>query len=339
MKALVIGGGGSKGAFAVGVLKYIHRNVQPIDTFDIYSGTSTGSLISPLALLGEMDKLETVYTTSTNDDILVRHSFGRFLTDVSIYDATPLLRLIERTLSGVQLSTILTSAKRLYLSGVSLQTQELVHFATKDTPPTDAYRIERLRSTTDLQRAMLASSCQPIYMQPIDVFRQRKEQFCDGGVRENTPLQVAVDNGATEIIAISMGPRLGQSVFSTTLLTQAVNILGFTIDTFSSDVGQNDYRLPQLTAAMNQYLEQVKDQLSAKGVSPSVIASSFAAPGNPLLNKPLLTLHEIRPDINLSTSEFGGAGGLDFNPDKMKRMLQLGFDTAKQYFKTAAPVA
>ena len=339
MKALVIGGGGSKGAFAVGVLKYIHQNVQPIDTFDIYSGTSTGSLISPLALLGEMDKLERVYTTSTNDDILVKHSFGRILTDISIYDATPLLRLIERTLSGAQLAAILNSPKRLYLSGVSLQTQELVHFATKDTPPTDAYRIARLRTAVDLQRAMLASSCQPIYMQPIDVFRQRVEQFCDGGVRENTPLQVAVDNGATEIIAISMGPKPGQSVFSTTLLTQAASILGFTIDTFSSDVGQNDYRLPQLTAAMNQYLKLVKDQLRANGVNPSVIASSFAAPGNPLLNKPLLKLHEIRPDVNLSTSEFGGEGGLDFNPEKMKRMLQLGFAKARQYFTTTAPIA
>ena len=269
----------------------------------------------------------------------MKHSFGRILTDISIHDATPLLRLIERTLTSLQLSTIINAPKRLYLSGVSLQTQELVHFATKATPSTDAYRIARLSSTTDLQRAMLASSCQPIYMQPIDVFRQGKEQFCDGGVRENTPLQVAVDNGATEIIAISMGPKAGQNVFSTTFLTQATSLLGFTIDTFSTDVGQNDYRLPRLTAEMNQYLKRVGDQLSANGVSASVIANSFMASGNPLLNKPLLKLHEIRPDVNLSTSEFGGEGGLDFNPAKMKKMLQMGFDKARQYFTTMPAVA
>ncbi|GAB3914749.1 hypothetical protein GCM10028803_60640 [Larkinella knui] len=337
MKALVIGGGGSKGAFAVGVLKFIHQNIQPIDTFDIYSGTSTGSLISPLALLGEMDLLEEIYTTTRNEDVLNKHSVGRILTDISIHDATPLLRLIERNLTAARSARIMASLKQLYLSAVSLQTQELVHFATRDTASTASYRIEKITTPTELQRAMLASSCQPIYMQPIDVFQRGKEQFCDGGVRENTPLQVAVENGATEIIAISMGPKVGQSVFSSSFLTKATAILGFTIDTFSTDVGQNDYRLPTFVAEVNQYLATVKSQLAANGVSPSVIAESFVTATNPISSKPLLKLHEIRPDINLSSDEFGGEGGLLFDPVKMRMMMTMGFDMAKRHFSGLVP--
>jgi predicted acylesterase/phospholipase RssA len=48
MKALVISGGGSKGAFAVGVLKYLFQ--EKGHEYDIISGTSTGALIAPLPL-------------------------------------------------------------------------------------------------------------------------------------------------------------------------------------------------------------------------------------------------------------------------------------------------
>lgn len=337
MKALVIGGGGSKGAFAVGVLKFIHQRVQPLDSFDIYSGTSTGSLIVPLALLGEIDMLEQIYTSTRNEDILNKHSIGRLLTDISIHDATPLLRFIEREITPARAARIMASPKRLYLSGVSLQTQDLVHFATKPTPATDAYRIRTISTIQQLQRAMLASSCQPIYMQPVDVFSDGREQFCDGGVRENTPLQVAVDAGATEIIAISMGPKLGQNVFSTSLFSKATAILGFTIDTFSTDVGQNDYRLPDFIVEVNQYLAAVKTQLLRSGVSPAVVETGFSAATSPVKHTPLIKIDELRPDINLGTDEFGGEGGLNFDPVKMKRMLDLGFEKARQHFGNPGP--
>ncbi|WP_128545915.1 patatin-like phospholipase family protein [Larkinella soli] len=338
MKAIVISGGGSKGAFAVGVLKYIHENIRPVDSFDLYSGTSTGALISPLALLGEIDLLEKIYTTTRDQDVLNKHSFGRILTDISIHDATPLLRLIERNLTPTLATMVLTSPKRLFLSGVSLQTQELVHFTNQPAASSEFYRIERISTATELQRAMLASSCQPIYMQPIDVFRRGEEQFCDGGVRENTPIQVVADNGATEVVAISMAPKADQNVFATDFLTKATEILGFTIDTFGSDVGQNDYRLPKFMAQVNLYLDAVKNSLALSGVSPAVIAGSFLSAPNPLAGRPLVKLHEIRPDVNLSSDEFGGEGGLTFDPARMRRMLEMGFDKAESYF-TSLPAS
>ena len=51
--ALVISGGGAKGSFAVGVLKYILLN-KPEIKFDIICGTSTGALITPYAALGNV---------------------------------------------------------------------------------------------------------------------------------------------------------------------------------------------------------------------------------------------------------------------------------------------
>lgn len=45
MKALVISGGGSKGAFAGGVAEYLMKDKGK--TYDLFLGTSTGSLLVP----------------------------------------------------------------------------------------------------------------------------------------------------------------------------------------------------------------------------------------------------------------------------------------------------
>lgn len=68
--ALVVSGGGSKGAFAVGVIKYITEN-RPDIQFDTLCGTSTGALMIPLVALGQMSQLEKLYTTNKTENIIL----------------------------------------------------------------------------------------------------------------------------------------------------------------------------------------------------------------------------------------------------------------------------
>ena len=81
--ALVISGGGAKGAFAVGVIKHIFSTYRDTGWFTIAGGTSTGALISPMAAvmaapdpLGAqaMDTLESIYTNVTTSDILEKQN-------------------------------------------------------------------------------------------------------------------------------------------------------------------------------------------------------------------------------------------------------------------------
>ena len=62
-RAIVISGGGSKGAFAVGVLKRLFE-VYPNLDFDMIVGTSTGSLMAPLLAMKDIASLETLYSNS-----------------------------------------------------------------------------------------------------------------------------------------------------------------------------------------------------------------------------------------------------------------------------------
>ena len=72
-------------------------------------------------------------------------------------------------------------------------------------------------------------------MQPVKVRpgAQPVRQYVDGGVREPTPLQAAIDNGAETIIAITLGPR--QHPADATDFTKAVPILERTLELFSED--------------------------------------------------------------------------------------------------------
>ena len=60
MRALVISGGGSKGAFAGGVAQYLLENMKI--KYDLFIGTSTGSLLISHLALGNIDKIHRIYT-------------------------------------------------------------------------------------------------------------------------------------------------------------------------------------------------------------------------------------------------------------------------------------
>ncbi|OYU79239.1 MAG: patatin [Flavobacterium sp. BFFFF1] len=59
MRALVISGGGSKGAFAGGVAQYL---LEQGHRYDLLLGTSTGSLLIPHLALGNVKKIHSIYT-------------------------------------------------------------------------------------------------------------------------------------------------------------------------------------------------------------------------------------------------------------------------------------
>ena len=67
MKAIVISGGGSMGAFAGGVVDYLIT--QENKDYELYVSSSTGTLVQLIASTGNIKKLKSGYTTVNNKDI------------------------------------------------------------------------------------------------------------------------------------------------------------------------------------------------------------------------------------------------------------------------------
>jgi len=122
MSYLAISGGGSRGAYAAGVLAgWTKSGTRP--DFTVVTGISTGALIAPFAFLGaEYDALlREVYTTSRTKDIArIRVRSGMFGRD-SLLDTAPLRALIETHVNEEVVKRIAASSRsgRVLLIGTT----------------------------------------------------------------------------------------------------------------------------------------------------------------------------------------------------------------------------
>ena len=309
----------SKGAFAVGVLKQLYATYPNLD-FDIFVGTSAGSLVVTLASLKEIDTLNTIYTTTSNANLFIEGNVVQRLGDTSLFDVTPAWNLIQANYPDGKYQQLLNSGKKVFLDTVCLQTNELTVFTNDATAikPTN-YKVIQTINANHYRRALLASCCEPVFMQPIQVGRDVPNaanpayQYVDGGVLKYAGVQMAIDAGGTEIFTILLSPENNAVVQNQ--FTDLLGILGSTVDILTTDVGKTDIAITDQYAAALQYIHDVKAQMLAASVTQTTIDKFFTLPASNIFqNKEAIKIFKIRPDAFLG----GGPGGLTFNPDEMK---------------------
>lgn len=327
-RALVISGGGARGAFAVGIIRYLSVH-HPTIVFDAIIGTSTGALIAPLAATGDIDLLVKLYTSTTTNNIILKGNIvNRLLSSNSLYDASPLAQLIKQYYNDAFCQKLFRLSKEVYLVTTCLQTSDTVYFTNRDVHLQTDFDVRKLGNADELRRAVMASACEPVFMPPIEIKKGSVplRQYVDGGVRELAGLQLAIDAGAEEIYAILLSPATAppeEKNFDNTL-----SILEQTVDIFTQDVGLNDIQLPLAYNRALDYIAAVKSKMLAAGVPQQTIDNYFTVPNSPYTGKKPLKILIIRPDTPLG----GGPGGLTFDPAEMKGMLAKGEKKAAEIF-------
>lgn len=337
-KALVISGGGSKGAFAVGVIKDL-ANTYHLG-FDVVVGTSTGALIAPLAAMGDIASLEQLYTTVTNKDIVVKYEIGDRLFENSIFTAGPLTEKIKALYTDAFFNKLNASGKEVYLTTVCLQTEELVIFTNAKNPvEKNNYTVRKLVNGDQFRRAILASASQPVFFPPVKVNKNvpgelfPEDQFVDGGVREYAGLGIAMNSGATEIFTILHASKV--NIPKHDAFNKMVAILQQTVAMFITDVSDNDLWAPLQLNNVLKYIDAVKAKMKAGGLPQAQIDAYFNVGDvyKDLQYMKPVKIHVIQPQGALG----GGPGGLDFNPTEMKDMLVKGQFALNAYVATLKP--
>jgi predicted acylesterase/phospholipase RssA len=338
-RALVVSGGGSKGAFAVGVIRGLINTFPNLD-FDIYVGTSTGSLVVPFAALKEFEALENIYTSQRTENIIRKFNIGDRLGEHSIFDATPLWNLIETNLTDARCQQLLNGQKEIYFNTTCLQTENLTVFTNASHPfASQNYEVKKLLNNLHLRKAVMASACQPVFMPPIKVNKDVPgagndiHQYVDGGVREYAGVEMAIDNGATEIFTILLSSGVSEPV--NTEFKDLFSILEETISIFTEDVAKNDLILPSQYNEALIYIEQVKNKMRANGLTNNQIDEFFNIGGgeSPFAGKVPLKLYTFRPTAPLG----GGPGGLTFDPTEMTAMLNKGKQVTDAFVASLNP--
>ena len=197
--ALVLSGGGAKGAFQVGALRYLHEQGY---TWDVIAGVSVGALNGTMLAMDAFDELEALWRTVTPAQVLtgrmniwalVRMLFGAR----SIYGNEPLWEMI---IEKVRLEKIRAD---LRIGVVSLRTGRYFAFRPDDfvNAPPPGFDDPELA----FKRAILASTAMPVIWPPVDI-PPLYSAMVDGGVRNISPLGDVLDAEPDEVVVINCSP-------------------------------------------------------------------------------------------------------------------------------------
>jgi len=320
--ALVISGGGSRAAFAVGALKHLYSR-QPAIDLDFFCGTGISSLIAPLAALGEITLLEKLFTSNTTADLVNTSTMlQRFPQNNSLYNATALTHKITNIFTDTRFRALQQLNKEIFVGARCLQTNRITYFSPSgtDTVMKD-YDVISLHDNYTFREAMQASCSMPVFMPPVEVasLPDQVQQFTNAGGAHYHPVKLAIEKGAREIFVILLTPEIpGEDDI---LFKNLLDILEQHVDNNTNEIAATDIRVTQLINNALAYFETVKNNLKKAGISAADITRCFDAPAaNPFKGKRKVKLHIIRPEKALDVH----MGGLEFIPQVMKEMMKEG---------------
>ncbi|HXF49224.1 MAG TPA: patatin-like phospholipase family protein [Verrucomicrobiae bacterium] len=189
--ALVLSGGGAKGAFQFAAEKYA-REVKGYK-WDLIAGVSVGALNGVMLAMEKYGRLEEIWKNISNEQVytgrmnfwaIVKLLFG----SDSVYGNKPLKELIDREVQPDLIKT------ELRLGAVSLWTGEYKLFTSKD--PVFGPKLSEI---------VLASTIMPIIWEPLALTDKYREMV-DGGLRNISPLGDVLDAEPEEVVVINCNP-------------------------------------------------------------------------------------------------------------------------------------
>jgi len=305
--AVVLSGGGAKGSFELGALDYLIRDHQADP--EVFVGVSTGNLNAVMlaqgrghdGLLQQLDALRKIwFDIDESDDVYntrLGGIFGLLLKADSIYDNTPLWRLIKQHVDPEKLKT---SGRALRVGVVGLKDAQ--YRAIDEKHP----RIRKM---------IRASASIPVLFSPVNVGGER---FVDGGVINVTPLKAAFDvlaklednsrssaNGPDTVYIILASPTELSPITDDDELDSGIEIGKRALEIAVNEIYRNDLSLAFAINKTVDFYNQAKELCEN-------------LPGDfPFAKHRYVNLVLVRPDLF-------HMGSLEFDPDKIRTAFDDG---------------
>ncbi len=185
--ALVLSGGGAKGAFQVGVEKYARE--EKGYKWDVIAGVSVGALNGAMLAMGKYHRLEAIWKTICDNKVYTGQlNFFTYLKLLmgakSVYGNEPLAKIIEREIDPKEFKV------DFRVGTVSLRTGRYTLYH-HDSP--------------DIKKAILASTVMPIIWPPMPVSDECQDMV-DGSLRRFSPIGDVLDQDPGEVFIINCRP-------------------------------------------------------------------------------------------------------------------------------------
>lgn len=289
MKALVISGGGSKGAFAGGVAQYLIEDLNR--EYDMYYGTSTGSLLVSHLALRKVEKIKEVYTSVNQKSIfsncpfIIRKKFGEDVIEISHFnvlknfwrgsktfgESKNLQKLLKRVFTEEEFKFLKNSNKNIVVTVSNLSLNTVEYKSINDCTYEDFCD-------------WIWISCN--YIPFMSLVKKEGCEYADGGFASMIPIEEAIRNGATEVDAIILQTEtpLYNRLPARSAFTALTNLFAFMMD-----------RIEYQNIKIGKYEAKFKGATINFYYTPSVLTTN----------------------------------SLIFNKEKMKEWWQIGYDYAR----------
>ncbi|GGK49668.1 MULTISPECIES: patatin-like phospholipase family protein [Flavobacteriaceae] len=212
-KALVISGGGSKGAFGGGVAQYLLKNKK--NKYDLFVGSSTGSLMVSHLALGDVDGLKRIYTSVnqrsifSNNPFVIKKRHGEKVITINhlntlwnfingrrtFGESKNLRKLIKNEITEEIYNQILKSEVDAVVSVSNLSLNQVEYKSIRDCSYNDFCD-------------WIWASCN--YVPFMSLLVKNGCQYADGGFGCLVPVKQAIMRGAKEIDAIILETEVTQ---------------------------------------------------------------------------------------------------------------------------------
>lgn len=249
MRALVISGGGSKGAFAGGVAQYLIENNKY--EYDLLLGTSTGSLLIPHLALGNVQKIFDIYTN---------------VDQYKIFNVNP---FVVKTRDGVDIVTInhfnvlkqFLKKKRTFGESKRLRHYIRENFSVAEFDQLKNSKCNIVVTVTNISKNdteyksirdfdydefcdWIWISCN--YVPFMSLVTKNDSVYGDGGFSNLVPIREAINRGATEIDVVVLETEIQNTpkVIGKNPFSLMVDLFGTLLD----QVEKHDITIGKLSA-------------------------------------------------------------------------------------------
>ncbi len=235
MRALVISGGGSKGAFAGGVAQYLME--EEGKKYDLFLGTSTGSLLIPHLADGNIKKVYDIYTNVTQKKIfsinpfVVKKKDGREYVTINYFNMFLQFAKKKRTFGESK------NLRKHIKKDFTKRDFESVKSKAKDVVVTVSNLSKNRVEYKSIHEFSYEDFCDWIwiscnYIPFMSLATKNGYEYADGGLGCVVPIREAIKRGASEVDAIILEAEnmeynkvLGKNPFSL-----MINLFGFLLD-------------------------------------------------------------------------------------------------------------
>ncbi|MFT4758152.1 MAG: NTE family protein [Paraglaciecola sp.] len=299
MHALVISGGGSKGAFAGGVAEYLMEYCG--SDYNIFVGTSTGSLLAPMLAAGKMEEIKKIYTSVSNKDIfninpfIIKKRGKLFFTKInhintirmflkkkkSFGETKNLRKLIAKTFKKEYYTKVRNSKKDVIITVANLTSSRVEYKSIHDCDYEDF-----------CDWMWVSSNIVPF----MSLVVKNGMEYADGGFGSYLPVHPAIEKGAKVIDAIVLRPENLQ--INHLPSTNPFDVLLKAFDFMLNQIGSDDVVIGNL-----------------HGLASDVEVNTYFTPH-------LLTEHSFIFDPEQMTGWW--KEGFEFGRDNNPRCVQLG---------------